>query len=174
MIEADAAFARGDLDAATAAARVAAEARCPTCDAPAKGFALLARIAREAEAKGDDTRAFTAFATIRAAALATTTLGGDPRRAEAERELARLGHKIDATAALAGGAPSAAATEERLRATLATSGVPSGATFGLVAIGAVMFALGAWRLARAPGLRSTDALLALGGIALATLALAVF
>lgn len=174
MVEADAALARGDLDAAMTAARVAAEARCPTCDAPERGYALLARIARDAEAKGDDARAFAAFVTIRAAALATTTIGADPRRTEAERELARLGHKIDATAALAGGAPSAAATEERLQRTLATTGVPSGATFLLVAIGAVMFALGAVGLARAPALRATDALVALGGVAVAALALALF
>ncbi len=174
LAESTAALSRGDTAAAIQAARVAAQARCPTCDAPAFAFAQLETIAREAEGKADDTTAFAAWVAVRSASLATASLGPGPRRAQAEAELARLGRKIDATAALSGGAPSPAASEERLRAALATSGVPSGGTFALVGLGAVVFAAGAFRLARARSLRGTDAVLAVVGIGVAALALALF
>jgi hypothetical protein len=155
---------------------MAASARCPTCDAPAAAYDRLEAIARAAEAKGDDATAFTAYGAMRAAALTTRALTAGERRARAESELARLGQKIDGAAALGGGAPSKAATEERLRATLARDGdaLPTGATFVLLGLGAVLFGVGALRLARASSLRPADGAVALAGVGIAAAALALF
>lgn len=176
LAESDAALARGETASAIHAARVAALARCPTCDAPQGAYDRLERIAREAEAKGEDGTAFAAWGAVRAAALGGAVLGGGTRRVQAEGELARLGQKIDATAAALGGAPAKAASEERLRAALAQGGdaLPSGGTFALIAVGAVAFAAGALRMARAPRLHPTDGVLAAAGVLVAALALALF
>ena len=176
LAESAAALARGETEAAIHAARVAAAARCPTCDAPEAALEMLDRIARDSESKGDDATAFAAWGAVRSAALGGAVLGGGRARVRAEAELARLGQKIDATAAALGGAPAKAASEERLRAALTQSGdaLPSGATFALVGAGALAFAAGALRMARAPSLRPSDGVLAAAGALVAALALALF
>jgi hypothetical protein len=148
LVECDAAFARGDAMDAILAARVAAEARCPGCSAPEEGFGKLEHIAKDAEARGDDATAFAAWRGIRAALLATSsfsTTGG--RRTHAEVEVARFAHRLDAAAAAAGATPTPAAAEDRLRAALATSEIPSGTSFALVGLGGIVFLVAAARLA---------------------------
>lgn len=132
----DAALERGDAFEAILAARVAAEARCPGCGAPQEGYARLAKIARAAEARGDDATAFGAWRATRAAALATSSVyDGDARRVEAEHEIARLGYRI----ATAGDAEAGVQTEPRLRAALAGQAPPGRATHAVIGAGALAF-----------------------------------
>lgn len=167
----DAAIARGDPVEAIARARAAAEARCPLCSAPELGYDRLGAIAKAAEARGDAAAAVAAWRAQRAAALGTAALDTSPaRREQADAELARLEHRVDAASA----SPSPAATEERLRAALAARAVPSGTVFVLVAVGAALFLAGGIRLARAPALRPTELAVALAGGALVVAALLLF
>lgn len=170
LAESDAALLRGDAIDAILAARVAAEARCPACGAPAEALAKLESIAKDAEARGDDATAFAAWRAVRAALLATSSFGTtSDRRAHAEVEIARFVHRLDAAAAASGAPPTAAAAEDKLRAGLAASDVPSGAVFALIGLGAVVFLMGAARFATATraGRGWTDLGLALAGAALA-------
>lgn len=169
LADADAALSRGDTADAILAARVAAEARCPACTAPEGGFARLEKIAKDAEARGDDATAFAAWRATRSALLATTVTGGtSSRRAHADNELARFAHRLDAAAVAAGAAPTPAATEERVRATLAENEVPSGTSFALVGVGGLVFLVAAARFAMAKAQRSrADLGLAAAGAVLA-------
>jgi hypothetical protein len=166
---ATAAFGRGDRVEAIVLARAAADARCPWCAAPELGYARLEAIAKDAEAKADDATAVAAWRAVRAATLATVVVGTtSARRERAEAEIARFEHRIDATAAALGGTASPAATEERLRGALATSAVPSGSVFVLLAIGGALFLLGARRFVESRVLDKAGLALALGGGAVAT------
>jgi hypothetical protein len=176
VVDADAALARGDLVEAVLFARIAAEARCPGCGAPDEGFTRLEKIARDAEARGDDTTAFAAWRAARAAILATAvTSTSSPRRAHADAELARFAHRIDAAAVAAGANPTAAASEERLRAVLGETDLPGGATFALIGLGGLVFLAAGARFAMARAPRSTTDLgLAVAGAAVATVGALLF
>jgi hypothetical protein len=169
LAEADAALARGDTADAVFAARIAAEARCPGCAAPGEGFSLLEKIAKDAEARGDDTTAFAAWRATRSALIATAVASASStRRVHADNEVARFAHRLDAAAVAAGAAPSPAAAEDRLRATMAESEVPGGPTFAIVGLGGLVFLAAAARFAtsKADGGR-VELGLAAGGAALA-------
>lgn len=169
LVDADAALARGDVTEAILGARIAAEARCPGCSAPDHGFAKLASIAHDAEARGDDATAFAAWRATRAALLATTvTSTRSAQRAHTDAEIARFAHRIDAAAVTAGGTPTPAANEDRVRAALAESDVPSGLTFALIGLGALLFLIAAARHVTRTAARSAmDLGFAAGGAALA-------
>lgn len=171
----DAARKRGDAVEAIVFARAAAEARCPWCESPELGYARLYAIAKEGEGRGDDATAVAAWRAVRAAALGSSVLGTSPaRRERADGEIARLEHRIDAAGAAAGGAPSPAASEERLRTALSASPLPSGMVFVLVAIGGALFLLGALRFVRAKSFRATELAIALAGAGVAALGVLVF
>jgi hypothetical protein len=174
----DAARQRGDHVEAIVFARAAAQARCPWCEAPELGYGRLYAIAKEAETRGDDATAVAAWRAVRSATLSTGVLDGtSSRRERADAEIARFEHRIDAAAAAAaGGAPSPAATEEKLRAALAPSPLPSPAVFALLAIGGVVFLVGAVRFVRSrSGSFATSELgIALAGGALAAVGLLLF
>lgn len=176
LVDADAALARGDLVEAIFAARVAAEARCPGCGAPDEGFARLEKVARDAEARGDDTTAFAAWRAARAAVLATAvTRTTSPRRTRADAEVARFAHRLDAAAVAAGANPTPAAAEDRLRAALTETDLPGGATFALVGLGGLVFLVAGARFAMSKAARSrADLGLALAGAAVATVGALLF
>ena len=170
LVECEAALARGDTMDAILAARVAAGARCPTCSAPEEGLAKLERIARDAEARGDDATAFAAWSGARAALLATASFGTtSDRRTHAELEVARFAHRIDAAAVASGASPTPAAAEDRLRAALAASEIPGGPAYALVGLGGVVFLIAAGRFAmgRKAARGRADLALAAVGAALA-------
>jgi hypothetical protein len=169
LADADAALARGDTAEAILGARIAAEARCPACSAPDEGFTRLEKIAKDAEARGDDATAFAAWRATRSALLATSvTSTSSARRTRADNEIARFAHRLDAAAVAAGALPTPAATEERVRATLTESDVPAGTTFALVGLGAIVFLAAAARFAFAKAERSrVDLGLAATGAAVA-------
>lgn len=171
----DAAFARGDRVEAIVFARAAAEARCPWCSAPELGYARLYAIAKDAEGRGDDAIGVAAWRAVRAATLGSAIVDRSPaRRERADAEIARLEHRIDAAAAAAGGTASPAATEERLRAALASSSVPSGTVFVFLALGGVLFLFGAVRFARARAFGPAELATSLAGAALATIGALLF
>lgn len=150
IADCDSARARADWAEAVMAARTAAEARCPAFCVSELGFARLYAIAKDAENRADDATAFAAWRAVRAATLATAVMDVHAaKRERADQELARIGHRMDAAAAAAGAPASPAASEERLRTALAASDPASGATYLLLAIGGVLFALGAARFVTA-------------------------
>lgn len=170
LVDSDAALARGDTLDAILAARVAAEARCPGCSAPGEGLGRLERIAKDAEARGDDATAFAAWRAVRAALLATSSFGtSSDRRTHAEVEVARFAHRLDAAAVASGASSTPAAAEDRLRAALAASEIPGGPSFALVAFGGVVFLLAAGRfvMGRRGARGRTDLGLAAAGAAVA-------
>ena len=168
LTDSDAALARGDTAEAILSARIAAEARCPGCSAPDLGFAKLEKIARDAEARGDDTTAFGAWCAARAAILASSVLStSSARRAHADLEVARFAHRLDSAAVAAGAPPTPAAAEEKVRAALAQSDVPGGAAFALVGIGGIVFLAFGVRFARGGAKRRSDLGLAAAGAVLA-------
>jgi hypothetical protein len=171
LVDCDAALARADLPEAILAARVAAAARCPGCAAPDEGFARLERIAKDAEARGDDATAFAAWRAARAALLgaASFTTSSD-RRAHAELEIARFAHRLEAASVAAGGSPTPAAAEDRLRAQLAASDVTHGPAFALVALGGLALVVAAARFvaAKRGGSKAGDLGLAAAGVAVAS------
>ncbi|MDB4935451.1 MAG: hypothetical protein JWP87_2423 [Labilithrix sp.] len=176
LVEADAALARGDLTDAILASRIAAEARCPGCTAPDEGYAKLAKIAEDAEARGDDVTAFAAWRATRAALLATAvTTTSSAQRTHADIEIARFAHRIDAAAVAAGATPTPAAAEERVRATLTETDVPGGETYALVGLGAVVFLAASARFALVKARRSgVDLALAAAGALTAVAGAALF
>lgn len=176
LVDADAALARGDLVEAVHFARAAAEARCPACGAPDEGFARLEKIARDAEARGDDGTAFASWRAARAALLATVVLEtSSPRRVHADAEVARFAHRIDVAAVAAGANPTLAASEERLRAVLTESDVPGGVAFALIGFGGLVFLASGARFAASRAARSTaDLGLAVTGAAVATIGALLF
>ncbi|HEY8079071.1 MAG TPA: hypothetical protein VIF62_33290 [Labilithrix sp.] len=171
LADANAALVRGDLVEAVLAAREAAEARCPSCGSPDAAYAKLVSIADDAERRGDDATAFSAWRAVRAAALATSR---DDERTRADAELARLGHRMDITATVAGARPTPAAAEDRLRSALAASDVPRTTTYVVLAAGAAIFLWGAFRFALARAARRADAAVAAAGVALACAGLLLF
>lgn len=167
----DAALERADLVEAILLARGAAEARCPLCSAPELGFARLSSIAADAEDRGDAATAIAAWRAARAAALGTALLDPAPRTREgADAQIARLEHRL----ALSAETPYPGATDERLRAALASPAVPSGVVFAFVALGAALFLAGAVRFARAPELRAAELALAAVGGAVAAVGVLAF
>ena len=155
----------GDRVEAVVLARRAAMARCPGCASSERGYAELETLAHEAESKGDEAGSVAAWRATRAATLATVVV--DPegaRRTRADNEIARLEHRIDMAAAATGGQAAPAATEDRVRQSLAAAAIPSSFVFVILALGGAIFALGAVRFARAPRANAPDAALALGGI----------
>lgn len=174
LADADAALARGDKLEAILAARAAAEARCPSCSAPEQGYARLEAIAKDTEHRGDDVTAFAAWRSIRAATLASAIFAVESeRRAHAEQEIARLGHRIHLASTAAGTTPAPAASEERLRATLAENTVPHGSAFAVIGVGGLVFVFFAWRFTTAKGKRA-DAAVAAAGAAMSTLGALLF
>jgi hypothetical protein len=169
LADADSALERGDATEAILAARIAGEARCPGCTAPDEGFARLEKIARDAEARGDDATAFAAWRATRAALLATAVASTtSTRRAHADAEIARFAHRIDAAAVAAGATPTPAAAEDRVRAALTESDVPGAATFALIGLGGIVFLAAGARFATSKTKRSVTELgLALAGAAIA-------
>ena len=175
LAEADAALIRGDRIDAIVFARAAAEARCPLCSAPAAGFAKLESIAHDAEAKSDDATSLTAWRAVRSATLAATWFDdSEPRREHADAEIARLSHRVDALNAATGNSASPAAAEEKLRAVLAPSPLPSTMVFVVVALGAALLLTGALRSVRAKSLRAQDLAIAAAGAAVAVLGVVAF
>ena len=173
---ANGALERGDPVEAIVLARAAAEARCPSCDAPALARARLHTIAKDAESRGDDAIAVAAWRAARASTLTTTVI--DPAssaRQEADAEIARLEHRIDrARRAAAGGTPSPSTSEDKLRQALALSAVPSGPLFAVLGVGGALFLLGAHRFARARIFHASSLVLALVGGALAAAGILLF
>lgn len=169
LLDSDAALARSDTIDAILAARVAAEALCPGCSAPGEGLGRLERIAKDAEARGDDATAFAAWRGVRAALLATSSFAtSSDRRTHAELEVARFAHRLDTAAVAAGSAATPAAAEDRLRAAQAASEIPGGPSFALVGLGGIVFLLAAARFAMdRQGARRTDLGLAAAGAGLA-------
>jgi hypothetical protein len=176
IASADAALARGDLTEAIFYARIAAEARCPSCGAPDEGFARLETIARDAEARGDDATAFAAWRAAHAAILTTAvTTAASPRRTRADAEVSRFAHRIEAASVAAGANPTPAAAEPRLREAFAASPMPSGLTFGLVSLGGLVFLAAGARYALSKAVRRTaDLGLAVLGAAVATVGALLF
>lgn len=171
----DAAIARGDRVESIVFARAAAEARCPWCTASELGYARLYAIAKDAEARADDVIAVAAWRAVRAATLASVVIDRSPaRRERADVEIARLEHRIDAAAAAAGGIASPAATEERLRAALAVTTLPSATVFVLLTLGGTLFLFGAVRFVRAKGVRAQELAAAIAGGALAAAGVLLF
>ena len=164
----DAAWMRSDRAEAILHARAAAMARCPGCSAPDQGYGRLHAIAKDAEARGDDVTAVTAWRAIRSATLATVVVDRSlPRRESADAEIARFERRIDAAAAATGGMASPAASEDRLRVALGSSDVSASGVFALLAVGCALFVYGALRVARAFSVR--DVFTAAAGIGVAAL-----
>jgi hypothetical protein len=175
LLDCEAALGRSDTLDAILAARIAAEARCPTCEAPDEGLAKLESIAKDAEARGDDATAFAAWRAERAALLARASFAtSSDRRTHAEVEVARFAHRIDAAAVAAGAPPTAAAAEDKLRLAMAISGVPGGPVFALVGLGAFAFLIGAARFAMTRHGKRRDLGIAFAGAAVAVLGALLF
>ena len=89
---ADKDVAKGNWPAAIAHARSAAEALTPTSPWPERGLRRLESIGRDAAARGDESTARLAYASMRTAALETRSLGSDRSDwvARADEGLSRL------------------------------------------------------------------------------------
>ncbi|WP_394827474.1 hypothetical protein [Pendulispora albinea] len=171
MVASDAALARGDIPAAIDEARAAAEARAPGSPYPARGYERLVAMAQKAEQEGHWSEAARAWRAVRAAALSTRVGAEDGRERlrQANVQLARIGanHRAadtDQTAAsLEAQLQEDLARDERpglfAYAALGAGGLlfylgigsllmqgpqrwPPALTFGLVAAGALLAALG--------------------------------
>lgn len=170
LADADAAMIRGDRVDAIVFARAAAEARCPWCSAPESGYAKLYAIAREAESKADDQTAIAAWRAVRVASLSATWFeASEPRRARADAEIARLGHRIDVMNAAAGENASPSANEEKMKAVLAPNPLPSTWVFAVLSVGGLLLLVGAIRSVRALGaanlaIAATGAVVAVVGV----------
>jgi hypothetical protein len=130
------AIAREDRTRAIALARHAAEAVTPGSPYPARGYALLARIARDAEARGEIADATAAWRAIRAAAIETRGAGVDASawKRAANEALARLG----------GADPAQGPTEAALLEQLSHDDTPTTLSFALLALAALAFYGGAF------------------------------
>jgi len=166
---------RGDRVEAIVFARAAAESRCPLCSASDTAYQRLETIAKESEARAEDTVAVAAWRAVRAASLSSALFDTNTaRRQRADQEIARLEHRIDLAAAATGGSPaSPAANEERLRAALQASSVPGTPVFLLLTAGGALFLFGAYRFV-STSRKMTDALSAALGIGVACLGLSLF
>lgn len=90
MTASDAAMAKGDVRAAVAQAKEAAESRLPFSPWSAKGLERLSFIAEDAEAKGDLESATMALRALQAACTATTIGSPAPCAAQARQALERI------------------------------------------------------------------------------------
>jgi hypothetical protein len=177
--DADAALARGDLGAAVARARDAAEALAPGSPYPKEGYTRLEGIARSAEARGDETVAVAAWGAMRAAATASESplASRGPWVELADDGLVRAGSRPLVPSA------EVHASEAALRAALARrehheNETPPAGTLTLLGAGALAFFAGIARLGAAvhrgsPLVRERAALAAalLGGVAYAVVCL---
>lgn len=167
---------RGDRAAAIGHAGAALAERCPVgCDA-ARARAMLETVASEAEGRGDDATALAAWSAIRSGVRATSA---DASWAEhADTEYARLAHRRTLTDPRATAIAEGAASELRLRGSLAEGRGPSSFTWLLVAAGVVGLAEVSRRVivARDAGRRSRmlEAALALAAFGVIALGLLVF
>jgi hypothetical protein len=170
LADADAAIAHGNMFEAIALSRAAAEARCPGCTASEAGFSRLETIAKLAELRADDETALSAWRAARAASIASGVFRvHTAQREHADAEIARLGHRASVADA-AQRSPSQAVGEEHLAAMLGASTVPTGATYGLVGVGAMAFLVGAIRFTRqhaAAGSSAWNLVLCAGGFVVA-------
>ncbi len=151
MRESDEAFAKGDLPTAIIQAHAAAEAMVPTSPYPARGYARLDAIARDAESRGDDTTAGAAWRAMRSAAKATRT--SEPWIERANQGISRTGAHAARSpddAARCVGSTSAicdqGAIEKRIGDALAEDDTPNALTFVLLGSGSIVFFFGAARL----------------------------
>jgi hypothetical protein len=143
VIDSDAAAARGDLAAATARARDAAEAAAPGSPYPREGYTRLEAIARGAEARRDERGAIAAWGAMRAAATATGAplVSTDAWRALADEGIVRTGAQVE-------GSPGEVhASEDTLRTSLAREDAPATGILALLGAGAAAFFAGLGRLA---------------------------
>ncbi len=145
LSQAQAAFERGDSFDGVAFAHAAASARCPGCQAPRLARRVLEDFASQAERRGEVAAAFEAWGAIRSSEIASEW-GGPQERAEAERELARLGSRIANVAS--GGHVWQAATEARLGTALADATRPGGLVFAAVGGGGLVFVFFSARFVR--------------------------
>ena len=170
----DAQLAVGDLAGAIDAARGAAEARAPFSPYPERGYSRLEAIARASEARDDDATAAAAWRAVRAAALATVTVGGpSPHLAAANEGLSRLSRSARTVADARPADP--AAFHDAMMTMLARDDTPSTASFVLLGAGGLAFFVGALQaLLLAPGAsrraRVVRASIAAAGLGLALLA----
>jgi hypothetical protein len=142
----DAALGRGDLAGAIDAAREAAEARAPGSPYAEIGYARLEAIARAAEARDDDATAASAWRSIRAAALATTALGGGSVHLERANEaLAVAPHQRSTPEAR-----DPAAYHDAVLAALTRDDTPSTWAFVLLGAGGVAFFAGLLQMLMLP------------------------
>lgn len=177
VARAEAAWGEHDTQTAIAAYREAAEARCPLlCEASSAARGELARIADDAERRGDVATALSALRATRAALLssggAVVGSGGDDR-ARIERRIALLATRPDDHGALA--TPSSdAAREERLATALGRDPFPGTAACALFGVGSFVFLAAALRFVFARSLRVVELVVAVFGIGLAVAGLAFF
>lgn len=151
MRESDEAFARGDIPTAIVRAHAAAEAMVPTSPYPARGYARLDTIARDAEARGDDASAASAWRAMRSAAKATRT--SEPWLERANRGIVRAGARAarspeDVSRCV--GSTSAtcdpSAIEKRIGDALVEDDTPGTPTFLLVGFASIFFFFGVTHL----------------------------
>lgn len=177
VARAEAAWGEHDTQTAIAAYREAAEARCPLlCEVSSAARGELARIADDAERRGDVATALSALRATRAALLssggAVVGSGGDDR-ARIERRIALLATRSDDRGALA--TPSDdAAREERLATALGRDPFPGTAACALFGVGSFVFLAAALRFVFARSLRVVELVVAVFGLGLAVTGLAFF
>ena len=157
LADADAAIARADLPEAILHARIAAEARCPTCAAPDEGYRGSRRSLTTRRPAGT-TRPHLRHGVrlARPRWRPRWRARRPPRRVRADAEVAGFAHRLDVAAVAAGATPTPAASEERLRATLADADLPGGTTFALIGLGGIVFLVAGARFAMAKAPRQPD------------------
>jgi hypothetical protein len=154
---ADAAAARSEWADAVAHALAAAEARAPGSPWPWRGAHRLEAIGRGAEARGDEPIARLAYGALRAATVATRTIGRDPDgwRQRADEGLARTTR---------GSHAGARDSPDAMLQALQREPPPVGAALTALAVAAVAIAGGLARLAW-PGPGPSSPRLAIGVVA---------
>lgn len=177
VARAEAAWGEHDTQTAIAAYREAAEARCPLlCEASSTARGELARIADDAERRGDVATALSALRATRAALLssggAVVGSGGDDR-ARIERRIALLATRSDDRGTLASPSDDAA-REERLATALGRDPFPGTAAGALFGVGSFVFLAAALRFVFARSLRVVELVVAVFGLGLAVTGLAFF
>ena len=148
----DRALAAGDRLLAIEEARAAAEAVAPGSPYPARGYARLDAIAREAEARDDDETAAAAWRAMRTAAIGTRGLGVPDEATALERAnagIARTATRVRgaARADLPRDVPGVASPgERRILDALARDETPPMRMFLLLGTGAILFFAGVARV----------------------------
>jgi hypothetical protein len=156
--EAERALSAGDHTAAIAAGRRAAEARLPGSPYPERAYALLERIAREAEARGDDETSNAAWRAVRAAALETRGALADRFRVKADEGLTRVGARVWAGADAAKLPNDVRPSERELAEQLGRDDTPPPITFAGLAVAVLTFFGGVGWLLWLTGGHRTNAL----------------